>query len=210
VTVARSPGTTSRRCYPEGLAALNGYTLPVNLPPREKVKSPRRRRVRWIIAIVLAVSAAAIVLILLVVAGPHPRSYGIPSSANVPTLKPGDHILVRSGNGNIGRGDFVIFHLPGQKLTRIMRVVAIGGDRVDEGSAGTLDVNGRPDSEPYLPAGTDTENVPTLTVPGGSVFVMGDNRGNSQDSRFLGPVPLQDVVGRAVLRWWPVNRLGGV
>jgi len=159
---------------------------------------------------VIVVVAVAIVSILFVVAGPHPRSYDIPSSANAPTLRPGDHILVRSGNRNIGRGDLVVFHLPGQNFTRIMRVVAVGGDRVSEGSAGNLELNGRPDEEPYLVAGTDTENVPSLTVPVGAVFVMGDNRGDSQDSRFFGPVPLRDIVGRAVLRWWPVTRLGGL
>jgi signal peptidase I len=159
---------------------------------------------------VIVVLAVAIVLMFLVVAGPHPRSYGIPSSADVPTLKPGDHILVRSGHGNIGRGGFVVFHFSGQKFTRIMRVVAIGGDRVSEGSAGNLELNGLPDKEPYLPAEADTENVPILTVPVGFVFVMGDNRGNSEDSRFLGPVSLRDVVGRAVIRWWPLTRLGGL
>jgi signal peptidase I len=91
-----------------------------------------------------------------------------------------------------------------------MRVVAIGGDQVSEGSDGNLDLNGRPDAERYLKPGTITERVPSLTIPAGSVFLMGDNRGNSQDSRFFGPVALKDVVGQVVFRYWPVTRLGGV
>ncbi len=91
-----------------------------------------------------------------------------------------------------------------------MRVVAVGGDRVSQGANGRLIVNGRPDAESYLAPGTDTENVPDLVVPVDSVFLIGDNRSNSADSRYYGPIALPKVVGRVVFRYWPLMRFGGV
>jgi signal peptidase I len=84
----------------------------------------------------------------------------------------------------------------------IKRVVAIEGDTV-EGSEGRLIVNGQPVEEPYLGSDTETSSFGPVDVPSGMIFVMGDNRGNSDDSRNFGPVPVDTVVGRGFLLIWP-------
>jgi signal peptidase I len=98
------------------------------------------------------------------------------------------------------------------------RVIGLPGDRVvccDV--AGRLTVNGTPLSEPYLPVGTEPSTVRfDVVVPPGRLWVMGDNRENSADSRAHlgdpggGTVPLAHVVGRVVTVWWPLNRWAGV
>ncbi|MCW2999368.1 MAG: lepB [Solirubrobacterales bacterium] len=92
----------------------------------------------------------------------------------------------------------------------VKRVVAVGGDTITI-SGGHVIRNGVRERDDYaLPCGTDrTCNLPQpITVPAGSVFLMGDNRGNSDDSRFWGPVPVAWVIGEALVRYWPPTRLG--
>lgn len=88
----------------------------------------------------------------------------------------------------------------------IKRVVALPGETV-EASDGQVYVDGRRLIEPYLPPGTFTANLPATTVPPGQVFVLGDNRANSSDSRVFGPVRRSAVVGRAVVTVWPLGRV---
>jgi signal peptidase I len=81
---------------------------------------------------------------------------------------------------------------------------------------GRIEVNGEGVDEPYLKEGSVTDQVTfEVLVPEGSVFVMGDNRGNSEDSRFHldknnGMVPLEEIIGRVAMRIWPINRIGGI
>jgi signal peptidase I len=84
----------------------------------------------------------------------------------------------------------------------IKRVIGLPGETV-EAKAGRVYVNGRLLYEPYLPNGTITSDFPPVVVPAGSLWVMGDNRGNSSDSRVFGPVRRSTVVGRTILRVWP-------
>jgi signal peptidase I len=84
----------------------------------------------------------------------------------------------------------------------IKRVIGLPGETV-EGKSGRVFVNGRVLYEPYLPDGTVTSDFPPLVVPKGSLWVMGDNRGNSSDSRFFGPIRRSTVQGRTILRVWP-------
>jgi signal peptidase I len=99
----------------------------------------------------------------------------------------------------------------------VKRIIGIGGDRIvccDD--AGHIVLNGTPLIEPYIKPGNGTAQVLfDVTVPQGTVFVMGDNRANSQDSRYhlnqdSGGVPVANVVGRVVLIAWPIGRFGTV
>lgn len=84
----------------------------------------------------------------------------------------------------------------------IKRVIGVEGDTL-EGRDGIVYVNGAPIEEPYLPPGTETSSFGPIEVGEGMIFVMGDNRENSDDSRNFGPVPIDVVVGRAFLLIWP-------
>jgi signal peptidase I len=88
----------------------------------------------------------------------------------------------------------------------IKRVVALPGERV-EAHDGSVFVNGHRLTEPYLPRGVQTDDFPPQTVPPGHLWVMGDNRGDSEDSRIFGPILRQKVVGRTVLRIWPLTHI---
>jgi signal peptidase I len=89
----------------------------------------------------------------------------------------------------------------------VKRVMAIGGDTI-EGREGVVYVNDVAVKEPYLPRGIVTTDFPPQTVPAGQIFVMGDNRGNSDDSRSFGPVDVDEVVGEAFLSIWPPKDFG--
>lgn len=100
----------------------------------------------------------------------------------------------------------------------IKRVVGVAGDRVVVGPTGGVILNGEPLEEPYVEQrcplnvqGMSPCRTLSITVPEGSVLVLGDNRGNSWDSRFWpgSPfLPQQEILGRAVVRFWPPNRIG--
>jgi signal peptidase I len=90
----------------------------------------------------------------------------------------------------------------------IKRVIGLPGDTV-ELRHGTLFVNGTRVPQPYLRGPRDVRDYGPKTVPAESLFVLGDNRLNSNDSRYeLGPVPVSDVIGKAFVTIWPPSRLG--
>jgi signal peptidase I len=88
----------------------------------------------------------------------------------------------------------------------IKRVVGVPGDEID--CDGKLLRNGEPVDEPYLDPGVTTDGCKTTTVKPGQLYVMGDNRSNSQDSRAFGVIDRSDVVGRAFVRIWPLTHVG--
>ena len=158
----------------------------------------------------LVAGMAAIVLITFVV-----RSFYIPSESMVPTLLVNDYILVNRFVYNFAspsRGEIIVFHpphLPDQEGTDfIKRVVAVEND-VIEIANGVLYLNGLPQKEPYIKEAM-LADFPPYRIPPGHVFVMGDNRNNSDDSRYWGPLPLKNVVGKAVLIFWPLQRQGAL
>jgi signal peptidase I len=87
----------------------------------------------------------------------------------------------------------------------IKRVIGLPGESV-QGKDGHVFVNGRELVEPYLPPGDATSDFGPVVVPKGGLWVMGDNRTNSSDSRVFGPIRRRTVVGRAILRVWPAGR----
>jgi signal peptidase I len=104
------------------------------------------------------------------------------------------------------RGDVVVLHDPtdGSSELLIKRVIGLPGERVTIAD-GRVFIDGVALEEPYLNQPTDSSGRSWL-VPPLHVFVMGDNRGASRDSRVFGPVPLEKIVGRALVRYWPLNQ----
>lgn len=103
------------------------------------------------------------------------------------------------------RGDIVIFHASEQD-DYIKRVIGEPGDKVEFRNQ-QLYINDQPVEETYLQHNV-TEDVPSIIIPDHMIYVMGDNRKNSTDSRIIGPIPLEKVVGRVSILVWPFNRIG--
>lgn len=148
--------------------------------------------------------------------------FAIPSSSMSPTIQVGDRIFAEKLSfkfrGYVTPGEIVTFKDPaGRNITLIKRVIAVEGDQVDL-KDGKVVVNGVPLDEPYvhgqesLPLATSLGDKPLSypqIIPSGYVWVMGDNRSNSADSRFFGPIPFESITGHAFMRYWPFDsRLG--
>lgn len=105
------------------------------------------------------------------------------------------------------RGEIIVLSLPERSTDPLIkRVIGLPGDTV-EIKAGSVYVSGTKLDEPYLNQ-TTTGNMPAQIVPEGHVFVLGDNRCCSNDSRYFGMVPMENIVGRAWLRYWPPSAIG--
>jgi signal peptidase I len=136
------------------------------------------------------------------------------SESMVPTLEVWDRVLINKLAYDLGgepeRGDIVLFEdVEGGPDPLIKRVVGLPGDEI-EVKKRALYVNGERQEEPYVnDRGRKRQGrYGPATVPEGHVFVMGDNRGNSLDSRVYGPVPEENLIGEAVFRFWPPSRIG--
>jgi signal peptidase I len=156
------------------------------------------------------VIGAAVFVLLIALRVFVAEPFAIPSDSMDPTLRPGDQTLVEkvAGRSAPHRGDLVVFHRRGTGEILLKRVVGVGGDTVGL-EDGLLVVNGRTIREPYANTKSqDSVYFGPVRVPAGRVFVMGDNRGVSEDSRDFGAVRTRDVIGRAVARLWPPGRWG--
>lgn len=179
----------------------------------------------WVAVIAGAVLIALVVKTFLI------QAFFIPSGSMEPTLFENDRVLVNKVSyrlHDIRRGDVVVFespaYQPGAEVKDLIkRVVALPGEKIAF-DKGTVMINGAPLDEPYLPDGTQTREAARdlawqgqqctvtipCTIPAGSIWVMGDNRSNSQDSRYIGPIDDDLVVGRAFVIVWPLSRVGGL
>jgi signal peptidase I len=165
--------------------------------------------VSWGITIVIAIVATLAVRAFVF------EQYSIPSTSMVPTLDVGDRVLVSKLNRTPGRGDVIVFTRPSNDPPQtaddpkvlIKRVIGLPGETV-EARDGKVYVDGKALDESYLPKGTVTTIAKPITVPKGDILVLGDNRGVSQDGRYFGPIPEKLIVGRAILRIWPLSRFG--
>jgi signal peptidase I len=154
------------------------------------------------------------------------QAFKIPSGSMLPTLQVGDHILVNKfiygprleiplTQLSLGRlpglrkpkpGDVIVFIWPKDRSKDfIKRVIAVEGQTVEVRSKQVF-IDGKPWDDPHATfsnaRGGAGDNFGPLVVPPGSVFVMGDNRDQSYDSRFWGPVPIADIKGEALILYW--------
>jgi signal peptidase I len=181
---------------------------------------------RWIVELGTVVVLAILVAVLLrtfVVA-----TYSIPSGSMEPTLQIGDRIVVDKLSYHlhgVDRGNIVVFATPptencagGPVANLVKRVIGLPGEIISLRD-GNVSINGHVLAEPYLPPNVRHDNYPgpsnatyslhePYRIPPGDVFVMGDNRPFSCDSRFWGPIRESTIVGKADMRIWPLSRIG--
>lgn len=198
--------------------------------PVEASSSPKPHRIenklaRSVVEWSLVLAAALLVVLLLRTF--LVQSFYIPSPSMEPTLKKNDRVLVNKLSYKlhaVHRGDVVVFSKPDCQQTPawascgatsadkdlIKRVIGLPGDTLSLRNGHVL-VDGHRLKEPYT-HGTQTYKIcafpSTYTIPAKQVFVMGDSRQNSTDSRCFGPIPDSKIVGRAFVRIWPPGRLG--
>ena len=169
------------------------------------------------IAVVVVIAAAAALVLRTYVVSP----YYVPSQSMEPTLRgcphcDDDRILVDKISYRLHaphRTDIVVFHAPPSLRKSdpvlVKRVIGLPGERLTL-RGGRVLIDGRPLAEPYVRHGcrtTPETSRSSWTVPSGDVFVMGDNRCNSDDSRDFGPIPESSIIGRAFVIVWPLSRL---
>jgi signal peptidase I len=200
-------------------------------PPHEPRREPEptipglpadsRRWAREVVQIVV-VSALLFLVVNTFVAQP----FEVQQRSMEPTLASGDHILIDKLSSRwspYARGDVVVFHAPGQYdadgIPYVKRIIGMPGDTIliENGRIFVMPVGGVPTrlDEPYLAAGEASlpqgaEGRREWTVPEHAYFVLGDNRSDSVDSRTFGAIPLDRIVGRAWLRYLPIDRIGPI
>jgi signal peptidase I len=184
---------------------------------RKAGRSGWRSVIEWGLVIGGALLVALIVRTFLV------QPFWIPSASMEPTLHEGDRVLVNKLSydlHDVHHGDVIVFERPDEPNDvphpeneipdLIKRVIGLPGDTL-QARDGVVYLNGERLDEPYLAPDTPTTDLDTpVTVPEGHVFVMGDNRTNSHDSRKFGPIPESSIVGRAFLRIYPLDDIGGL
>jgi signal peptidase I len=183
------------------------------------------------IPLLLAVALTIVLLVKALLA----QAFYIPSASMEPQLRASDRVVVSRVSYRLhdpNRGDIVVFPSPAVPAEEeglvlrlfndvlesvalrdpgdrelIKRVVGLPGELI-EGRDGAVYIDGRRLIEPYLSPGTPTSDFGPLDIPEGTVFVLGDNRTNSHDSRFpdIGPIEIDSIVGRAIARVWPPGR----
>lgn len=189
------------------------WQVPVEIPAIEQIEREKkrlrhkrryRRTLKSTLAVLVVVSALAVLAATLWM--PVLRIYG---ASMTPTLKNGE-IIFTVKTSDFEEGDIIAFYYNNKILVK--RVIAKAGDWVDMDEDGTVYVNSVKIDEPYLTekAYGDTNIEMPYQVPDGKVFVMGDRRSTSVDSRnkLIGCVSQEQVVGKIIFRIWSLNRLG--
>ena len=209
--------------YPDEDESINLHDTPEAINEEGSARSVNKA-IEWLAVIVGALLVAFLIKTFLM------QAYYIPSSSMTPALQVGDRVLVNKLSyefGEVSRGDLVVFKRTevdtGNKTDLIKRVIATEGELLEiSGGEIFITEKGGKDRkllvEPYLAEGVTTQGFAfeglcpeseanTCLVPENFIFVMGDNRSGSRDSRYFGPVDIDDIVGRAFIRIWPLGSL---
>jgi signal peptidase I len=176
--------------------------------------------VEWVVIVVVALVAALLIKTFAI------QAFYIPTPSMVPALEPNDRVLVNKLAYDfhpVHEGDIIVFRRLPRDTTLsvddlIKRVVGLPGDSFYVADC-RIYIDGKQLAQPYLPKGWQEPTSPYCTtwppgltnpfkVPEGEYFVMGDNRKDSYDSRYWGPLPASYIVGRAFVRLWPPSRIG--
>lgn len=171
----------------------------------------KRKIKEWVEVIIFAAFLAFNIRLFVI------QAYKIPSGSMIPTFKIKDHLFVTKFNYWFKlpkRGEIVVFIFPEDpKKDFIKRVIGVEGDTVQIIDKQVF-VNGKPLVEPYkfhceseIIPGKPRDNFEPVVVPKGCIFVMGDNRDKSWDSRFWGFLPKKNLKGKALFIYWPFNRI---
>ena len=174
----------------------------------DAMPSALRSGFEWVAVVVGAVVVALVVRTFLL------QAFSIPSGSMETTLEINDRLLVNKLSyqfGEVERGDIVVFLKPDSLSSPyddlIKRVIGLPGD-VIEGRDNQIFINGEALVETYLDDDVVIRDFNSVEVPADHVFVMGDNRSNSADSRVFGPINVDRIEGEAFLRYWPFSRMG--
>lgn len=165
--------------------------------------------------IILAIALGLSLLIRTFVAEPR----YIPSDSMFPTLEIGDRLVIEKVSYYLDSpqlGDIIVFTPPSQlqeigygaDQAFIKRIIGIPGQTI-EVKNGRVYIDNQPQVERYI-AEEPHYQLPAVKVPENSYFVMGDNRNDSNDSHVWGFLPQENIIGRAIFRFWPIERFGGV
>ena len=221
--LANPTDTYVRYPYPDEDESINLHDTPQAINEEGSARSVKKA-IEWLAVIVGALLVAFLIKAFLM------QAYYIPSSSMTPALQVGDRVLVNKLSyefGEVSRGDLVVFKRTevdtGNKTDLIKRVIATEGELLEiSGGEIFITEKGGKDRkllvEPYLAEGVTTQGFAfaglcpeseanTCLVPENFIFVMGDNRSGSRDSRYFGPVDTDDIVGRAFIRIWPLGSL---
>lgn len=187
---------------------------PVSAPP-PSAEPPAGRGggfhpVSWIRDLALSLLIAVVLIVFIY------QPVRVEGTSMMPALRDHERIFInkftyRFGFGNIERGDMVVFWFPlDPSKSYIKRVIGLPGDVV-EIDQGVVIVNGRRLEEDYVPeAYRDYQSRPPERVLPGHYYVLGDHRSSSDDSRSWGTVPRQNIYGKAVFVYWPLDQMGRV
>jgi signal peptidase I len=176
--------------------------------PEDAISDRRSRRLASYLLIPLASVLTALILLFYVFF----QTGTVNGASMEPTLLDHDYMLITRGLIAPKRGDIVTVKVifKGVPQEWVKRIVAIGGDRVDVAGDDIL-VNGKPESFPHsvITSGYRTPAL-TVTVPRGHVFLAGDNRAVSEDSRYVGTLPVTAIVGKVVAVYAPITRIRAI
>lgn len=181
-------------------------------------RSFARNALEWVVVVVVALILTFAIRTFVI------EPFVVPTGSMESTIEIGDQVLAQKVTLELGRnadtGDIVVFHNPDTSSEHdilVKRVIAQAGQTIDFQN-GKLVIDGVVQDESYTqgasyPLDSQAPGVAVsypYTVPEGCIWVMGDNRENSADSRYFGAVPQTDLIAIGLFRYWPLNRIGSL